>query len=512
MFAFDGMSPLSSSVHLENVTYRYRDDRRAALRNLTLHVNPGETLCVMGANGSGKSTLAKVLAGLLEPNQGRVQIDVERSTPMPVGILFQNPDNQMVSVTVEKEVAFALENLGVPLSEMEERITETLARFSIEHLRRRLTSELSGGEKQRVALAAVMVCRPPVLVLDEPDSFLDEPGKTMLMQELKKLRADNPLMIQIHITQYPSVAVHYPRLIVLDGGFVAADGDPRQVFRNRSLCAQTGLDFPAASARRIALPRDVATLSREPRSVHKVAVRQVSFQYSGEDRILSHISFDLHAGEVLGLVGPSGSGKTTLGLLLTGLLSPAAGSIEYLGREGRPLSSDQLAGMVSMVFQQPERQFFLPSCSAEIAFGPKNLGRHMSESDVGTFLAMVGLEPETFLEKDPFTLSGGEKRRLAFAAVLSMWPRIVVFDEPTCGLDQEGVGRFVALVRELRSHGFGLVIISHDGDLIRTLSSSVLSLKADGSWREYTCREFFTGNAWEGTVSPPAEVQSLPAG
>ncbi len=491
-------------IHLENVTYRYRDDGEPVLRNLNLDIRTGESVCIMGANGCGKSTLAQILAGLIDVKQGRVLVEVGDSPPIPVGILFQNPDNQMVSVTVEKEIAFALENLAVPQPEMERLITETLQRFSITHLRSRLTSELSGGEKQRVALAGAMVCRPPILVLDEPDSFLDESGKITLMEELAKLRLDNPSMIQIHITQYPSTAERYPRLIVLDNGTVAADAAPQKVFQRRAFCIKTGLGFSLESSRQIVIPSSsVNGAAERPQTINKLVLRKVSFRYPEGCEVLRNVSLDLEKGEAIGLVGPSGSGKSSLGLLLCGLLKPRSGSITYLDDNRQLVDPDRLVGRVSAVFQQPERQFFLPTCSEEIAFGPKNLRCPLSKTQIEALLAMVGLEPRTFGPKDPFTLSGGEKRRLAFAAVLSMSPQFVVFDEPTCGLDQEGVGRFILLARALKLRGVGMVIITHDGDIIKALTDKVLYLKGDSSWIELSRAEFFGNDGWMGIVSPP---------
>jgi energy-coupling factor transporter ATP-binding protein EcfA2 len=497
-------------IRLENVTYRYRDDSEPVIRNLSLTIREGESLSVMGANGSGKSTLAKILAGLIEVKQGRIHIDNSHAARMPVGMLFQNPDNQMVAVTVEKEIAFALENFGVPQQEMERFITETLERFSISHLRRRLTTELSGGEKQRVALASVMVCTPPILVLDEPDSFLDERGKAVLLEELVKLRQENPSMIQIHITQYPSTAQLYPRLLVIDGGIIVADAPPSEVFQDRAFCIKTGLAFPLTGHRQLAFPMFEQTeKASESALIQRIRFRNVCFEYSDKRTVLRNLSLTLDRGEIVGLVGPSGSGKSTLGLLMCGLLEPSSGIIEYLEEGNRIMPPGTQIGHVSAVFQQPERQFFLPTCLKEIAFGPENLGQHLTATEVDSMLALVGLEPKTFASKDPFTLSGGEKRRLAFAAVLSMFPQFVVFDEPTCGLDQEGVGRFILLAQALKQRGVGMVIITHDGDLIKTLAHKVVHLKGDSRYVELTKTEFFQNDSWVGVVSSPTDREEI---
>ncbi len=495
-------------IQLTHVTYRYTDDTAPVIDDLSLDIFSGEAVCLMGANGSGKTTLAKIIAGLIEISQGHLSIDVEKDSLLPVGILFQNPDNQIISLTVEKEIAFVLENLGVTIPEMEKIVDETLERFSLTHLRKRLTNELSGGEKQRVALASIMVSRPPVLILDEPDSFLDEPGKAVLMDELEKLRSHNPSMIQIHITQYPQAARRYSRLIVLEEGKIAADGSPEAILRDKNFCLKTGLRYDSSPHKKLVVPSFQAKTAKEEDSfIEKIVLDRVGFQYPGGQEILKNVHVELSRGEIVGLVGPSGSGKSTLGLLLCGLLTPTEGTIEYLNSRQKRVPPENIVGRVSAVFQQPERQFFLPTCAEEIAFGPRNLGRKLAEAEIDSFFAMVGLEPRQFSAKDPFSLSGGEQRRLAFAVVLSMRPQFVIFDEPTCGLDQEGVGRFLLLAETLKRQGVGMVIISHDGSIIRRLADKVLYLKSNAQWLELTKSEFFRDGFWKGIVSPPEEKE-----
>jgi energy-coupling factor transporter ATP-binding protein EcfA2 len=290
-------------IELTNVTYSYPQQDQPALNHLSLSIKSGEAVCVMGANGSGKSTFAALLAGLVQPQGGRLTIDCQEPTPLPVGILFQNPDNQMVAVTVEKEVAFALENLGTLPDEMERRIGETLERFRISHLRRRLTAELSGGEKQRVALASVMVMRPPILVLDEPDSFLDEAGKRILVDELERIKASTPSLTEIRITQYPHVARSYSRLIVFDQGGVAADGRPDDIFADPELCLRTGLSYSLDADG--ALPPALPDYAAGDESPMRLVTDSLGFAYGNGGEIVRELNLDLAAGETIGVVGPS---------------------------------------------------------------------------------------------------------------------------------------------------------------------------------------------------------------
>ena len=490
-------------IRLQNLTYRYRDDAPLALSNVSVEIKAGEAVSVMGANGSGKSTFAKILAGLISATQGRADISPATISPIPVGIIFQNPDNQMVAVTVEKELAFALENLGYSQDKMDGMLSQVLDRFGIAHLRSRLTTELSGGEKQRVALASVMIFQPDILVLDEPDSFLDELGKAALWRELASIKTDRPSMIQVHITQYPEVARRYDRLLVFDRGELAADGSPEQVFADVDFCEKSGLTYDPAPDRRLVVPFNSDRSKQSKHSgLQTIHLESAGFRFGDDGYVFRNLSTDLKAGEITGVVGLSGSGKSTLGNLICGILPPSSGRVVYVDRASEVVDITNLAGLVSGVFQQPERQFFLPTCREELLFGPKNLGFAVDSDRLEALFAMVGLEADEFSQRDPFTLSGGEKRRLAFAAVLAMSPDFVVFDEPTCGLDPEGVGRFIVMARTLKSLGVGLMVISHDGQVINSLADNIILLRTDGSNLVLPPDEFFAEPNYYQVISP----------
>jgi len=484
-------------LKLENITYRYADNPQPALLNVSLEVSTGEAVCVMGANGSGKSTFAKLAAGLIKSQQGRISVSVDESAPIPVGLLFQNPDNQMVAVTVEKEIAFVLENLGISQVEMEKRIQSILKRFSIEHLRRRLTAELSVGEKQRVALAALLVCNPPVLVLDEPDSFLDSEGRDLFRRQLERIKTHSPELTIIEISQYPQVACEYERLIVFQNGRVAADGRPESILQNKSFCLKSGIDFDISAGKQIELPDDLNLQKKLNEStVSRIALARVSFAYPGSDKVaLQHFTGELNSSEITAITGPSGSGKSTLGMLMCGIIEPDAGDIRRFDENGLTIDKKIIRGQITAALQQPERQFFLHTCEQEVEFGPRNLGQAISRKSVQSFFRVVGLSFEQFFERDPFTLSLGEKRRLAFASILSMLPKFIIFDEPTCALDREGVGRFILLARALNEAGVGVVIISHDDEIIKTLADKIIALDGRGNFWIMPKEKYFEKDA-----------------
>jgi len=490
-------------IKLSDIGYRYSESARPVLSDVSLQIEPGESVCVMGANGSGKSTLAKLMAGLLETQRGQIRLDgASRQSPR-VGIIFQNPDNQMVAVTVEKEVAFALENLGCSQGYMEHNVHETLNRFHISDLAQRITSELSGGEKQRVALASVMVFRPDVLILDEPDSFLDQRGREALWEELQHIRTEKPEMVQIHITQYPHVARRYDRMVVLHEGRLVADGPPERIFGDQSFCAAVGLaNGIGAHSVPQSLTRSLSSRYRSAEPISTIELSGVSFGYRSDAPVLTDLDLRLRRGETTGVVGHSGSGKSTLAALFCSLLTPTAGSVRYLDASGSDIERTTVRGRVAAVFQQPERQFFLSTCTEEVAFGPENLGQVLSPQTITDMLSLVGLAAEEFASRDPFSLSGGEKRRLAFASIISMLPDFVIFDEPTCGLDQEGVGRFGRLAAELKDLGLGIAVISHDGLLLKHICDRVLLLKKGHDCLEFPAEEFFAHPELSSVVSP----------
>jgi len=495
-------------IRIDDVTYWYPEAAEAALRSLSLSFKPGEAVCVMGRNGSGKTTLFKLIAGLITPTRGKIavngQVAASDNGRAQVAILFQNPENQMVATVVEKEIAFALENLARPPEEMEAVIAGVAGRFGINHLLDRITSELSGGEMQRVALASIMVCDPPVLLLDEPDAFLDEAGRTKLRQELDRLHRDRPELVELRITQSPSVARTYPRLLVIEAGSLVYDGPPGPFLGSRPVTRGPGSTADAESSASLALPELFTShTTKVEAQLSEVVLEEVGFAYPGCDPILREINLSFRPGDRVALVGPTGSGKSSLGLLLCGVTRPTWGALRFLGTDGSSLDSAAVRGQIVAILQQPERQFFLETCAKEIAFGPSNLGRPLNLDQIESLLEWSGLPASRFAARDPFTLSAGEKRRLALAAVLAMTPSMVVFDEPTAGLDPDGVAWFFRLSDGLAQAGVGQMIITHDGDLVQALSRHVLCLKPGGRLTACSTQDFFCHPELAGLVSAP---------
>ena len=492
-------------IEFESVTFSYPGAKQPAIRELNLHIGQGERVCVLGANGSGKSTFARLVAGLLNASRGTVKVAGSVPGKASTGFLFQNVDNQIVAATVAKDIAFGPENYGIERAEMLDRVQEGLRQFKIQSLASRLTAELSGGEKQRVALASVMVLEPELLILDEPDSYLDVAGRKLLREELANVRSEFSEMTEIRITQYPQIARQYERVMIFDRGSVVADGAPNDVFLDENLLKRTSLltaDLEIDKS-------DGWDFSRGPHkldSISALVCDKVSFGYEN-DELLRKLSFRLESGACMGLVGASGTGKSTMLQLLCNILVPDSGHVYFVDDQNKPAKKSVSSHVISAVLQRPERQFFLPTCAEEIRFGPSNRGEALSSNEINALLELVGLD-RSMARRDPYTLSGGEQRRLAFATILSLRPSFIVFDEPTCGLDRDGVARFLALSRVLTDSGVGQVIISHDGDVIKRLTERVLVLESGGGYRTLATDDFFASGDASGIVDLPEDHRS----
>ena len=514
-------------IECAGLHYSY-DGTHDALDGATLTIADGEFVSVLGGNGSGKSTLARHLDALLVPGSGHVTVDgLDTATRRNVydirsrvGLVFQNPDDQIVAGIVEDDVAFGPENLGVPTDELRARVTEALAAVGLSGFERRETASLSGGQKQRLALAGVLAMRPQTLVLDEASSMLDPRGRAALMHACHRLHSQG--MSIVMITHFMEEAAEAERVVVLSHGRVALDGTPDEVFSQADALASLGLDIPmpyhvglelreklpgltprvtvdamigelqAQAAQRGQAPLGATTAQRAQASSGAsgaegscaLRVEDVSFAYErGACPALRDISIEVREGEVLGLLGHTGSGKSTLVQLLAGLEKPTRGRVTC-----------KAAGRVGVVFQYPERQLFARTVREDVAFGPRNLGIMGAElaARVDKAIRGVGLDPEAMGDVSPFALSGGQQRRIAFAGVLAMEPDVLVFDEPVAGLDPRSRREFLRLLRKLHAQGRTIVMTSHNMDDAAELCDRVVVLDHGERLLEGTPAEVFS--------------------
>ena len=502
----------------ENLTYSHPGNI-PGITGVSIEISAGSRVAILGANGSGKSTLARCLNGIYVPQSGRVLVDgLNVGDPAAtyeirrrVGMVFQNPDDQLVSTSVETEIAFGLENISVPTTEMRNRVDETLETFHLAQYRKRHPHNLSGGEKQRVAIAAVVALQPQYLILDEPTSLLDPKAKRDINDLLTRLTSEFGIAC-VQITQDPEESVSADRTLVLDRGRLAHSGRPEQVFANPDVLRDIGLDVPFAAAvgARLAhlLPSSrgpylslqdlVADLAEvcptaadqptrcedERRENAVLRTEALCHKYDvglpSEHLAIDDISIEIQRGSILALVGPSGSGKTTLAQHFNALLEPSSGRVFFDETDvwSAGLDKVEVRRRVGFAFQFPELQLFDETVLSDVAFGPTNLGFSEDEANRAAENALdsVGLPASVFGERSPFSLSGGEMRRVALAGILAMAPEVLVLDEPTAGLDPQGTDQICKILVELRERGHTVVLIAHDMDLVTRLADEMILL------------------------------------
>lgn len=476
-------------VRLAHVTLRYGNS--VALDDVTLEVCRGERVCVLGANGSGKSTLASVICGLLAPDEGDVELAghavctggvpdlaAYRDARRQLGLVFQNPDDQIVTSVVADDVAFGPENLGVPRAQISARVARELRRVAMEKYAHADPSRLSGGQRQRVCIAGALAMEPAVLVLDEPSSLLDVRGRAAIMRVMGRLAAAGATLV--HVTHFMDEALAADRVVVMQHGHVALEGTPDEVFaaKNAQVIEALGLEMPFEARLAVALrqagaaggaiaapgtPSDEKPAACVPAAEPlAILARDLGFSYGPDAQALDGVSLKVPARATTAIVGQTGSGKSTLLRLLCGLEAADAGSLTVCGinaatKRGRR----QVRRAVGYVMQHPERQLFAQTVAEDVAFGPRNQGLSAAEVErrVAHALDLVGLADRR--DASPFELSGGQQRLAAIAGVLAMEPELLVLDEPTAGLDPRGRARLRALMADLAAHGVTLLQVTH---------------------------------------------------
>ena len=508
-------------ISVQDVTFTYGSEgadvsapAEPAVENLSLEIEKGSYTAILGANGSGKSTLAKLIDVIEVPDSGRIVVFGKDTSDDSVfwqireksACVFQNPDNQIVGTIVEEDVAFGPENLGIKLPELRERVDQALKDAGIYELRLREAASLSGGQKQKLAIAGALAMRPEILILDEATAMLDPRSRDEFLAVCEEMRIRKGLTL-ITITHDMSEAMRCGRVIVMSKGSKAAEGTPAKIFADISL-EQFGLRRPviikfAYEIARLAgvtlTEEDLSGDARLRERLTKIltspdladadvpdeesdaaesdrrkimSVKDLFSSYDGGKTFaLKNINLDVYEGEILGIVGESGCGKTTLISHMNSILKPSSGEIEVYPGEGVTLRCSQkkdvqkIRQSVGLVFQYPEYQLFEETVFKDICYGLRKMDLSVEEQKERAVTAAksVGLDKEV-LRKNPFELSGGQKRRAAMAGVLAMRPKILVLDEPASGLDPVGREEMFALIRSLRAGGTTIIIVSHNMD------------------------------------------------
>lgn len=481
-------------ITVTDLTFAY-PGQEPVLRSVSLNIQAGTHVAVMGSNGSGKSTLALLIKGLLHPVSGSISVDgfspdndTSRFEIMKrVGLVFQNPDHTIVATTVEREIAFGLENSGVPTDEMKHRVNDALDRFGLMRYRHTNPANLSGGEKQRCALAGVMVMQPSHLILDEPTSLLDPENRSRLLGSIHEA-ADHGTTV-IHITPFIEEALTAGRVIVLDNSKICADGSPDDILKDTGrfrTCSVSGADFKDSTAfhEKREMISSAASSGENPvqmqtESATLISLDNVAHIYDNgtpfQNQALQDIGMRLSRGSSTAVLGPSGSGKSTFLEIVSGVITSTGGSVRL---NGNPLRA--------MAFQFPEDQMFGDTVESYVSFGPRNTG--ISDDDlpetVEHALTSVGLDPDRYGSRDPLMLSGGEQRRAALAGVLAMNPDVLVLDEPIAGLDRSGMEIIIKFLHKYVACGGTLLFSTHDFEVAWRLAQSAVVLR-DGCMESY---------------------------
>lgn len=518
---------MASFIKIENLKFAYLDEEREpvnVLSDISLDIKRGEFISLLGHNGCGKSTLAKCLNALIKPSSGKVfvsgidTLDESRVYDIrsKVGLVLQNPENQIVAGVVEDDVAFGPENLGIESSEIRKRVDDALKAVGMYEYRKMSPYKLSGGQKQRVAIAGIIAMKPECIVLDEPTSMLDPVGREEVLTTVKKLNKDFGITV-IFITHFMDEAILADKVLVMSNGKIVLGGSPREVFANVDLLKKVSLAVPQPTqlvnslcACGLDLPRSVLTgnecinvlksfLNGKSKKVVrskavefkceneklpsvKLKLEDVSFYYGKgtqfECKAIDCVNAEFYSGEFVSVIGHTGSGKTTLIQMFNGLIKPCSGKV-YLDGEDINLSlkkNKETKFKVGLVFQYPEYQLFEETVSKDIAFGPTNMGLEESEIKRRVLMAaeFVGLDFK-LLSKSPFELSGGEQRKAAIAGIIAMDPDVLILDEPTAGLDP--LGKKVLLENIRKYHKIRkntIIMVSHSMEDVAELSDRVL--------------------------------------
>ena len=490
-----------------------------ALDHVSFSIPAGKRTCIVGANGSGKSTVASILSGLTAPDEGTVtflgttvvtdgQVDFEayKTIRPQLGLVFQNPEDQIICSVVADDIAFGLENLQIPSDQITQLVEQQIELGTLTEFASENPQMLSGGQQQRVAISGALVMKPQILILDEPSAALDVVHRNNVMGLVEKLRAAGKTIV--HVTHFMDEVVSADHVIALDDGRVAFEGTPEALFEQHELVECLHLEEPFAyqvahalnnrgvvvckspSAERVlseltellatapqgarsagekggvagscgtaATNRDVAAI-RNVSEPAAISVRDVTFSY--QKPVLKSISVDVQKGSHVAVIGSTGSGKSTLARLICALDTPDAGSLCVTGLDTREKQNRRkLHGIVGYVMQRPERQLFAQTVAEDVAFGPTNLGLSACDvaSAVNAALELVGLSHKA--DASPFELSGGQQRLCALAGVIAMQPKVLVLDEPTSGLDPHYCSKLRKIINAVLEDGCTVIELTH---------------------------------------------------
>lgn len=543
-------------IRIDIRSFTYPGRRTPALQNVSLEIRPGERLLITGPTGCGKSTLLKcingiiphssegVLAGEITVNGINTQEASMARVASMVGMVQQNPDDQIFSLSVEDEVAFGPENLHLPAKEIDRRIDRALRRVGMAGYRRHRVTALSGGQKQRVVIAAMLAMEPAVLLLDEPASQLDPKGARDILSVIAEINRKSGCTIVLVEHRIHEVAHLVDRFVIMDNGRVILDADKGQVFRKHlHVFQRLGLrvpdivelfhrlnleDIPQTTEAALAVLRKFISTGRTLPPWHSKAGREVGetghpipavkienlwFAYEEQHWKLRAVNFQVEKGEVVALIGNNGSGKSSLLLHICGILKPGKGQVSLFGKKIGKVRPAALVGDVAVVFQDPGLMLCCDTVGEEIAFGPCNMGLGHMDIQQRVDEALQVMTIEAVVSRSPQSLSGGQRLRTAVASVLSMKPKLLLLDEPTSGQDKKNITSFMTYLKQRSKKGLTIVFVTHDMETALKYADRIIVMNdgtvlANGEPADVLC-DF---DILEETSLEPPQVLKLSAG
>lgn len=494
------------SLKVDLLQFKYKNSLTNIFNSLNFKIEKGEFVGLMGRTGSGKTTAMMLLNGLIPhfiegefkgnvfANSMNTQRYRIQTMARFIGLVLQDAETQIFGITVERDVAFGPSNLSFGKEKIQEVVSKSLKAVGLDGYEKRITSELSGGEKQRLAIAGVLAMEPEILVLDEPTSELDPVGRGEIYKFLSGIKEKGEVTILVSSHDTEDMLEYADRIIVLDNGQKVWEGNPTILFKDVIHAKKMGIRPPEIAEigthfqTHKLLVRDSVFInkneflqfaknkftsfenfnknSKKSYSINNnlvaIETKELSFNYQQKNSVLKDLNIKIHKGEFVALIGKNGAGKTTFSKHLNGLLRPTSGSIFINGNDISQVTTAQLSKEVGYIFQNPDHQIFSATVYDEVEFGLKKMNLLETERSVriNTALEFVGLEK--FKNRHPFTLGKGERQKLAFATVLAMEPKILIIDEPTTGQDWDGTNKMMEMLNKLHEQGHTILMITHN--------------------------------------------------
>lgn len=507
----------NSIIKFEDVSFNYENSKRKVLKNINLDIKEGDFVVITGPTGAGKTTLCEMMNGII-PNfvkgslTGSVTVDGRDPTKtqvatmaQTVGLVFQDPNTQLFGMTVEEDIAFGATNLGYDYNECMKRVGRSVEDLNLEALLSRKPMELSGGQKQSVAIAGIYAMLPKIIVCDEPTSMLDPIGKSNIFSLVKDINKKYGITVVLVEHVMSEVVRHADKVVVMDRGSIVMQGSVGEVFSQVDKLNELGLNVPQSielsmklkdagyvsdvslitddlieKLKNVQPKRPVAATKKETAAVEKETIIDVDdlvFSYLGDSNQVDHVSLQFKKGDFVAIIGQNGAGKTTLCRSIIGLLKPTSGTIKVAEIDVSTKTVAELSGTVGYCFQNPDEQIFKDSVEDELLFGAENLGRlnEGTKERIDQIINDVGLD--RYRKVWPKYLSKGERQRLTMGSIIAMDPDIVIVDEPTTGQDWRETIWIMDLLKKINDEGKTVIIITHNMEIVCSYCNRVLTMR-----------------------------------